>query len=200
MNPVAPDSPGAPRSVAPVDEAIHAITPALLTALFGQYRMSPMGVHGLAHWARVLDNGLQISRTTEANPYVVALFAVFHDACRLNDHSDPGHGPRAAALVEDLAGLIPVLSRGDRACLAEACTGHTRGKVHDDPTIGACWDADRLDLARVGITPKANYLSTAPARDPSIIAEATARAVEGHIFPIVPEVWLPLVQGPGATT
>jgi len=151
---VSPPTPGTDEARV----ATEVITPTLMTALFGQYRMSVMGVHGLAHWARVLDNGLQIARTTEADPHVVALFAVFHDACRLNDHSDPWHGPRAAALVEDLAALIPVLSPGDRACLAEACDGHTKGKVHDDPTIGACWDADRLDLARVGITPRASYL------------------------------------------
>jgi uncharacterized protein len=39
--------------------------------------------------------------------------------------------------------------------------------LSDDPTIGTCWDADRLDLARegVGIQPRARYMSTEFARE-----------------------------------
>jgi hypothetical protein len=48
--------------------------------------------------------------------------------------------------------------------LSEACVGHTDGLTTFDPTIGCCWDADRLDLPRVGITPTAEYLSTEAAR------------------------------------
>lgn len=38
-------------------------------------------------------------------------------------------------------------------------------KTHLNPTIGVCWDADRLDLTRVGMTPKPKLLSTQAARD-----------------------------------
>ena len=38
---------------------------------------------------------------------------------------------------------------------------HVDGDVSDDPTIGTCWDADRLDLGRVGIVPDEQYMSTA---------------------------------------
>jgi len=31
--------------------------------------------------------------------------------------------------------------------------------VDADPTVQTCWDADRLDLGRVGIKPAARYLS-----------------------------------------
>jgi uncharacterized protein len=48
------------------------------------------------------------------------------------------------------------------------------GQVADDPTIGACWDADRLNLWRVGKTPDPRLLSTAAARDPDLIAEAAS--------------------------
>jgi uncharacterized protein len=48
--------------------------------------------------------------------------------------------------------------------LCEACTYHADGQVSDDPTIGVCWDADRLDLPRVGIGIDRKYLSTAAAR------------------------------------
>jgi hypothetical protein len=41
-----------------------------------------------------------------------------------------------------------------------ACVRHTDGETTTDPTIGCCWDADCLDLDRVGIKPEAEYLST----------------------------------------
>ena len=44
--------------------------------------------------------------------------------------------------------------------LAEACRDHTSGPHHGDPTIGTCWDADRLDLGRVGIIPQEEFMST----------------------------------------
>ncbi|WP_309570416.1 hypothetical protein [Deinococcus sp.] len=45
--------------------------------------------------------------------------------------------------------------------LALACHGHERGHVSADPTIGACWEADRLELVRVGMRPRAALMSTA---------------------------------------
>ena len=50
------------------------------------------------------------------------------------------------------------------ALLSTACEHHDRGRGTDDATVGACWDADRLDLGRVGILPKRKELSTAQAK------------------------------------
>jgi hypothetical protein len=47
--------------------------------------------------------------------------------------------------------------------------------VTDDPTVGACWDADRLDLPRVGVTVDPRLLSTAAARNLRHIAAVFAR-------------------------
>jgi uncharacterized protein len=44
--------------------------------------------------------------------------------------------------------------------LYQACADHADGYISNDPTIGACWDADRLDLWRVGITPSPALFST----------------------------------------
>jgi uncharacterized protein len=44
--------------------------------------------------------------------------------------------------------------------LVRAIHVHTGGQVENDPTIGTCWDADRLDLPRVGKTVNGAYLST----------------------------------------
>jgi uncharacterized protein len=49
--------------------------------------------------------------------------------------------------------------------LHHACAWHTHGRLSDDPTIGTCWDADRLDLGRVGTRPEARFMSTEFARE-----------------------------------
>jgi uncharacterized protein len=148
----------------------------LLARIRAQYRLDWHGVHGLPHWERVRANGLRLATTTGADPVVVEYFAALHDSRRFNDYTDPEHGPRAAAWVLELAvdapDLLP-LGPAQVELLAEACRTHTSGTQTDDPTIGTCWDADRLDLLRVGTRPDPRYLVTEPARDPAMIGWAT---------------------------
>ena len=156
----------------------------LLVAIRRQYRLHWTGIHGASHWARVLENGLRLAADTGADTEVVAWFALFHDACRLNDHHDPRHGARGAALAAEL--LRPHLDgRHDQLhLLIQACTLHTSGQVRDfDATVLTCWDADRLDLLRAGITPVPDKLCTDAARNPSVIAWASDRAVRDHVPP-----------------
>jgi hypothetical protein len=47
---------------------------------------------------------------------------------------------------------------------------HADGYTHKDPTIGVCWDADRLNLWRCGITLDPKLLSTEAARLPVVLA------------------------------
>ena len=49
--------------------------------------------------------------------------------------------------------------------LAYACRHHSDGRVDADVSVQACWDADRLDLVRVGIRPDPDRLCTPAARD-----------------------------------
>jgi hypothetical protein len=44
--------------------------------------------------------------------------------------------------------------------LYEACRFHNHGYVSQDATIGACWDADRMDLRRIGIVPESAFFSS----------------------------------------
>jgi uncharacterized protein len=60
--------------------------------------------------------------------------------------------------------------------LIAACSQHTDGLTEADITVQTCWDADRLDLARVSIQPKPRYLCTQAAKDPDVILEASDRA------------------------
>lgn len=119
------------------------------------------GLHGLGHWRRVARNGALLATRTGADPQVVELFAIFHDAKRENDDYDPEHGLRGARLAARLRGILYQLDDAPFRLLLEACECHADGEIHDDPTIGTCWDADRLDLGRVGLPPSEVYMSTA---------------------------------------
>ena len=122
-------------------------------------------LHGPVHWARVASFGAQLSRETPgADPHVVALFAALHDTQRFSDGSDPDHGRRAAERALDLEGTLFEATDEQLALLVEALTKHADGFVTQDPTIGCCWDADRLDLPRCGIRPDPSMLSTEVAK------------------------------------
>lgn len=148
----------------------------LIEAVRAQYRLNWDGIHGLAHWERVRENGLRLAGLTGARTDVVELFAYFHDACRHNDSHDPEHGARGAGLARNLAGSVFDLDPEGLLLLTEACTGHTHGQTVAGITVATCWDADRLDLARVGKMPRPERLCTAAARDPEIIAWACDRS------------------------
>jgi uncharacterized protein len=129
----------------------------------------------------VWRNGLVLAEKTGASPRVVSLFAFLHDACRRDDGGDPRHGVRAAALVGELRDR-GVLSLGDEETqlLAFACLHHSEGLVEAEVTVQTCWDADRLDLGRVGKRPHPRFLCTPAARDPELIEWAFRRSLHGR--------------------
>jgi len=117
-------------------------------------------VHGPAHWRRVENNALLLATKTKANITVIRFFALFHDAGRVNETVDDGHGKRGAEIATYYRGKIFDMPDEQFKLLYDACVGHTDGKRSDDPTIGTCWDADRFDLGRVGIVPDERFMST----------------------------------------
>jgi uncharacterized protein len=164
----------------------------ILSTIKRQYRLSWTGIHGIGHWARVVDTGLRLASVNDADPEVVAFFALFHDACRRNDGYDPRHGVRGAELAATILG--PHFAGRPRRLelLLDACSHHTDGLVEADVTIATCWDADRLDLLRVGISPSPRRLCTDAARDPAVLAWANERAGRNHIPGFARVGWLPI--------
>jgi len=151
---------------------------AIAAAILDGYDLPIHGYHGIVHWARVLENGLRVAEATHADREVVTLFALFHDARRVNDDWDPGHGQRGGDLAWSLRGGLVHLEDARFDLLYEACRLHTDGHTTGDPTLLACWDADRLDLGRVGIHPAPHRLCTDAAR--ALIPWAHARAEADH--------------------
>jgi uncharacterized protein len=138
-------------------------------------------LHGESHWQRVAAAGLALlPETPGADPALVFLFALFYDSMRLNDNHDPLHGPRGAALARELRGDAFDLEEAEMALLGFACEEHTNGGVAPDPTVGVCWDADRLNLWRVEIRPDPWWLSTEAARTEERLA--WARHLQGEHF------------------
>ena len=133
-------------------------------------------LHGAKHWERVRINGLLLAEKTGASAMCVELFAMFHDCARDNDGIDPGHGLRGAMegnrILHDHGLRLPKALEHD---LFQACEHHSEGLTSDNVNIGTCWDADRLDLFRIGVYPNPAYLSTSAAKDESFIAAAVAR-------------------------
>lgn len=158
-------------------------TSLLIQAVLEDYSLPWGGGHGVAHWARVLENGLRLAEETGANVEVVRLFALFHDSRRVNEFSDPDHGPRGAEFARELRGRLFNLPDPEFRILHRACSGHTHERTHPDITIQTCWDADRLDLGRVGIMPDPNKLCTEVAKRSETIKWADGRAS----FQVIPE-------------
>jgi len=125
----------------------------LVHRILEDYSLPRHGIHGVGHWARVLENGLRLARETKANIEVVQLFAVFHDSCRVSEGYDLGHGQRGADFALTLREKWLALSDEEFTLLYDACAGHADGDTEADITVQTCWDADRLDLGRVGICP-----------------------------------------------
>ncbi len=142
---------------------------ALLEKIRAVYVLDWDGIHGAAHWERVRRSGLRLAESTGANVEVIEYFALLHDSCRNDDGRDFDHGPRAAAWILELGGDIVSLEPNLLELLVTAVRDHTRGFTAGDATVLTCWDADRLDIGRVGIRPNPKYLCTEAAKDPEVI-------------------------------
>lgn len=132
--------------------------------LAAQFQLGAGSLHGPAHWATVEAHAVRLAEASGGDVAVCRWFAVFHDAARLDEGYDAGHGERGAALVLQYRPRLPLVD-AQIELLIQACRGHERGFVSIEPTIGACWDADRLDLVRVGMTPRAEYMSTVAGKE-----------------------------------
>jgi len=153
------------------------INRALLRRIRQDFRLDWHGIHGVSHWARVRLNGMLLAQHTGARTDVVELFAFLHDSQRCHDGRDREHGKRAASYVLALQGEVVHLDREGLEILTYACASHSDGHTEADVTVQTCWDADRLDLGRVGIRLDASRLCTPASRTAELIRPAVARSL-----------------------
>ena len=161
----------------------------LIRSILSTYPLPLSGVHGPAHWARVMENGAHLAELTGADPEVINLFALLHDSRRFDEGECYDHGLRGADFALSLRGTHIHLDDDRFELLYEACARHTDGETEADITVQTCWDADRLDLGRVWIIPHPDKLCTEPGRDQKLIDWATARAKDEY-EPDMVAAWL----------
>jgi uncharacterized protein len=164
------------------------LKPIVDTILRG-YVLPPHGTHGVVHWARVLETGVRLAEVTGANIEVVQLFAVLHDSQRVTDETDPSHGIRGASFAAELRGKLFRLNDDDFDLLFVACVGHMDHPTDDDPTVQTCWDADRLDLGRVGARIDPSWLGATTLENPTIMRWADERASSQAIPELIWQDW-----------
>ncbi|MFO1021592.1 MAG: hypothetical protein U0903_12980 [Planctomycetales bacterium] len=160
----------------------------LIESILKEYPLPWGGYHGVAHWGRVYENGMKLASKTGAKVEVVALFAVFHDSRRVNEGHDEEHGLRGAELAASQRNRFFELPDHYFRLLYKACEGHTHELTHPDVTIQTCWDADRLDLGRVGIVPHPSRLCTEAAKSKEMIDWAYGRG-SMSVLPEVLKEW-----------
>jgi uncharacterized protein len=142
-----------------------------------RFRLDWSGIHGASHWSRVRHNGLLLAEHYNVDNAVIQWFAFLHDLERRDDWTDPLHGHRAATLAAEINADFMGLSGTQLGLLQAACRGHSSGQTQADATVMVCWDADRLDLGRVGIYPDPQYLCTSFSRQAQVISGAHDRSV-----------------------
>lgn len=142
------------------------------------YSLGLDSLHGPRHWERVEAYGLYLVKHNGGSHKVVELFAWFHDCQRVNENTDPGHGLRGAKKAREMRERLG-LDDDALETLYQACAGHTDLKYSHDPTIAACWDADRLDLDRVGIEPDPSYFSTPEGKRLALLPAVSRRMEVG---------------------
>ena len=164
------------------------ISTELIKAILLEYKLPWDGIHGISHWARVMENGLRLAKVNGADKEIVALFAIFHDSKRQNESKDNGHGKRGGEFAQSLRGKVFDLENSKFDLLYYACEYHTEGLTEGDITVQTCWDSDRLDLNRVKIKTDPNKLCTIEAKNPEILEWAGKRARDRYIPEIV-NIW-----------
>jgi uncharacterized protein len=158
----------------------------ILEKLVGYARIKS-SIHGPAHWSRVRRFGALLAEREdlpEAARTCVEIFAWVHDLARLDDGGGNQHAHDGAYSIDEVVpavfGILPAVQL---ETIRTAVLYHSDGMVAehaaadglldhlDGPrdvivrTIGCSWDADRLDLPRVGIQPAPEFMSTAGWRE-----------------------------------
>lgn len=148
--------------------------------------------HGLAHWTRVGCLALRIvralptdGRPVERDEEAVLVASFFHDAGRLTEWHEPGHGEAGARILEALAGDLG-LDPSIVLIAAQAIRLHDSDDCPLPPAdrVGiALANADRLDRVRLGESPRSDLMYDDGVW-PSLVkpSEWLLRFVEGHRF------------------
>lgn len=122
-----------------------------------------IGIHGESHIRNVVKLAKRISRR-ECPQYTndVIVGAALHDVGRRDDFGGNEHAVRGSRIAKGVIKSYWPNLHADK--IVEAIKYHTGGLTTSDPLIGSIWDADRLDLVRLGKRIDISLLSTKTAK------------------------------------
>ena len=141
----------------------------ILDLIRKSFNINFYGDHGIKHWERVYKNTQVLANHYEIKSEVFELFSLLHDSKRENEYEDIEHGLRASKFAKELIsdGFIN-LSKEDEKKLIFACANHTKkdrsNPLCNDLIVQICFDSDKLDLGRVGMTPDKKRMYTSYAK------------------------------------
>jgi len=142
----------------------------LLNIIKQDFKLNLYGYHGIYHWQRVFLNTQKLAKYYNVQSEVFELFSILHDSKRENEHLDINHGKRASEFVKKLIEEKYIkLNTRDEEQLIYACANHTKPDVtnpfYNDIIVQICFDADKMDIGRVGIVPDEKYFLTQYAKE-----------------------------------
>jgi MoaA/NifB/PqqE/SkfB family radical SAM enzyme len=123
--------------------------------------------HGGDHIMRVVRNAEMLAKINCPGAIFNAIIAAsLHDIGRIGKkEKNKTHALRGAEIAGKMLKKYFSDCDIDSEKIIYAIRHHSEGKVSNDPLIGTIWDADRLDLERVGIKINPAFLSTKAAKD-----------------------------------
>lgn len=146
------------------------------------YVLFTSDIHGERHWSHVNHIGGKLADLMKLNPIqkrCVEVFAMTHDLARRDDGGGNEHAIEGAEYFSsELVTLFPDIDDLQVDIITSAIKHHSDGVCSEEAfhmghfshisgfgediikTVGCCWDADRLDLIRLGILPIEKYMST----------------------------------------
>jgi len=121
-----------------------------------------LDIHGFPHLERVAILSGRLADALGEDVESAVVMGFLHDSARRDDRGGPGHAHDSAVLARRLLGRFYPDMDADRIC--DAIERHADGETTADPLTACLWDADRLELKRLGRTIDTDLLSTEAAK------------------------------------
>ena len=139
-----------------------------------------MNIHGIPHLRRVAVTAGRIAASIGEDIESAVVAGFLHDCARNDDGGGTCHALDSAVLAKKLLSMFyPHL---DVVRLCDAIARHADGETTKDLLVACVWDADRLDLSRLGIEVNSDLLSTSVARRIVLIRRSICPACDTRII------------------
>lgn len=128
------------------------------TKSFPHLKCLSTNIHGISHLRRVAYLSGRYAYILKINLNDAVIAGYLHDCARENDSNGNSHAYESAYLAKGIIqGNLPVTNINK---IFYTIYHHADGITTKDPFMGCIWDADRLNLLRIGIIPNEKLLST----------------------------------------